>query len=133
MVREGEFAAGRVPVVSHVMDIPSRLKELDDGYFVMFNVRLQKFEIWHRDMGDGVLECVLPYEELDDRTIRHVREHRTERMEALVREIEKHNRRLEERAQREWLENGAQRTKEAVMYLRNKSAVDEIPKELINQ
>jgi len=132
-VREGEFAAGRVPVVSHAMDIPRRLKEMDEGYFVMFNVRLQKFEVWHRDTGDGVLECVLPYEELDERTVRHVREHRMERMEALIREIEEHNRRLEERAQREWLEAGAVRTKEAIMYLKNKSAVDEIPKELMDQ
>jgi len=54
-------------------------------------------------------------------------------MEALIREIEEHNRRLEDQARQNWLEQGALRTREAINYLKNKSSVDEIPKELIQE
>ena len=132
-MREGEYGRDRVPVVSHAMDIPERLKELDEGYFVMLNVKTQRFEVWHRGDGEGNLECVLPYEALDERTIRHVREHRIERMDQLILEVERHNARLEEEAKRRWLEDAGERTKEAFGFLRNKSGREEIPEELMRR
>lgn len=132
-MREGEFGRDRVPVVSHAMDIPARLKELDKGYFVMLNVKTQRFEVWHRGDGEGMLECVLPYDGLDERAVRHVREHRMERMEELIREIEEHNARLEEEARRSWLEKAGERTREAFSYLRNKPGEEEIPEELLRE
>ena len=132
-MRAGEYGRDRVPVVSHVMDIPERLKELDEGYFVMLNVKTQKFEVWHEGGGEGALECVLPYDSLDERAVRHVREHRIERMDALIREIEAHNERLEEEAKRKWLEEAGERTKEAFSYLRHKTGREEIPEELIGR
>ena len=130
-MRAGEYGRDRVPVVSHAMDIPARLKELDEGYFVMLNVRTQRFEVWHRGEGEGILECVLPYDALDERTVRHVRQHRMERMEQLIREIEEHNARLEEQAKKKWLDEAGERTREAFSYLRNKSDREEIPEELM--
>ena len=132
-MREGEYGRDRVPMVSHVMDIPARLKELDEGYFVALNVKTQKFEVWHRGGGEGVLECVLPYDALDERAVRHVREHRIERMEQLIREIEAHNARLEKEAKQKWMEEAGERTKEAFAYLRNRSGQDEIPVELLGR
>lgn len=130
-MREGEYGRDRIPVVSHAMDIPRRLKELDEGYFVMLNVKTQRFEVWHRGYGEGILECVLPYEALDERAIRHVREHRVERMEALIREMEAHNARLEEETKMRWLEEAGERTKEAFRYLQRKTDREEIPEELM--
>lgn len=132
-MREGEYGRDRVPVISHAMDIPERLKELDDGYFVMLNVKTQRFEVWHRGEGEGVLECVLPYDGLDERTVRHVREHRMERMDQLIREIEEHNAQLEEDAQRKWLDEAGERTREAFGYLRSRSGTEEIPAELMRE
>lgn len=131
-MRAGEYAKNRVPVVSHALDIPGRLKEIDPGYFVMLNTRTQKYEI-HHGAGENTLECVLPYEELDERTVRHVRKHRMERLDALVREVEEHNRRLEEGAARAFLEDAGARTREAMSYLKNNSRTDEIPKELMRR
>ena len=132
-MREGEYGRDRVPVVSHAMDIPARIKELDEGYFVALNVKTQRFEVWHEGGGEGVLECVLPYDALDERAVRHVREHRIERMEQLIREIEAHNARLEDEAKRKWMEEAGERTKEAFHYLRNKSGREEIPEELLRR
>ena len=132
-MREGEYGRDRVPVVSHAMDIPERLKELDDGYFVMLNVKTQRFEVWHRGGGEGVLECVLPYDGLDERAVRHVREHRMERMEQLIREIEEYNERLEEEMKQKWLDEAGERTREAFDYLRKRPDQEEIPEELMRK
>ena len=132
MRRAGEFWRDRIPVVSHALDIPARLKELDPNYVVMFNAATQKYEIHYGESGWSTLECVLPYDELDERAIRHVREHRIERMEAIVREMEEHNRRIEEEAYRSMMDKAEQQTKEAMKYLRNNSKTDEIPKELMD-
>ena len=130
-MRAGEFGRDRIPVVSHAMDIPERIRELDEGYFVMFNVKTQRFEIWHRGSGEGLLECVLPYDALDERAVRHIRQHRIERMEQLIREMEEHNARLEEEARKKWLDEAGERTREAFGYLRSKPDADEIPEELL--
>ena len=132
MVREGEYSRGRIPVESHAMDIPKRVKEIDGDFFIMLNVGTQRFEVWRAENGSGVLECVLPYDGLDERAVRHVREHRIERLETLAREVEEHNRRLEEGAKRRWLEEAGERTKEAFAYLGNK-AEEEIPVELLEE
>jgi hypothetical protein len=131
-MREGEYGKNRVPVTGNALDIPQRLKEMNGGYFVMFNTILQKFEIWHRGSGEGTLECVLPYEALDARALRHVRKHRIERQAQLLREVEEHNRRLEEQSRRQWLDRAGDRTREAVRYLRNRVDMDEVPKELMH-
>lgn len=132
-MREGEYGRNRVPVTGNAMDIPARLKELDEGFFVMLNTGTQKYEVWHRGNGEGVLECVLPYDALDERTIRHVRAHRMERQAALIREIEEHNRRLEEETRRRWLEEAGEKTKEAFGYLNRKTGREEIPEELLRK
>ncbi len=132
-MREGEYARNRVPVVSNALNIPERLKEMDEGYFVMFNTAVQRFEIWHRGSGEGILECVLPYDALDARALRHVREHRIERQEQLMREVEEHNRLLEEQMKRDWLQKAGERTREAVRYLKRRTDTDEIPKELMKE
>ena len=131
-MRAGEYAKQRVPVTSHALDIPQRLKEIDPGYFVMLNTRTQKYEIHHGE-GTDTLECVLPYDELDERSVRHVLRHRMERLEALIEEMEEHNRRLEERTAKEFLEDAGLRTKEAMKYLKGNSRTDEIPKELMRR
>ncbi len=132
-MREGDYAKNRVPVRSNALSIPQRLKEMDEGYFVMFNTALQKFEIWHRGNGEGILECMLPYDALDARALRHIREHRIERQEQLMREVEEHNRLLEERVKNEWFQKAADRTREAVKYLKDRTDTDEIPKELMEK
>jgi len=102
------------------------VKELDDALFIMLNRRTQRFEIWREEWGRGILECVLPYDALDGRTVEHVRRHRVERMNELIREMEEHNRRLEEDAKRDWLDKAGERTREAIKYLKNRVDTDEV-------
>ena len=129
-MRPGEYGRDRVPVTGHALDIPQRLKELDERYFIVLNTRAQKYEIHYEQPWGDTLECVLPYEALDERTIRHVREHDIRRRDELVREMEEHNRRMEEAAVKNYLDEAAERTREAFQYVRRRTDREEIPPEL---
>ena len=120
--REGEYAENRVPVTSHALDIPARLKALRDSWFVMLNTRAQRFEI-HDSAQSG--------DALDARTLAYARRYRVERLAETAREVDAFNERLEREAERSYLDRAADRTREALACLRNKTDTDTIPKELI--
>lgn len=128
---EGRFDRDHVPVTSHAMDIPVRLKELNGAFFVMFNVRTQKYEVHCADQPFETLACVLPFDQLDARAIRYVREHSARRLEEVAREIEEHNEKLVKRAETEMLDKANYKMKETFNYLKNNSKTDRVPKEVI--
>ena len=129
--REGEYAQHRVPVVSHVTDIPARLKQLAPGYFVMLNTKTQRFEIHDGRQPGGTLACVLPFEGLDGRALEYARRYHVSRLEETARAVDAFNERLEREAQARLLEEAGAKTREAVKYLKGREDTDTIPKELI--
>ncbi len=129
--REGKYAENRIPVTSHALDIPARLKALRGSWFVMLNTRTQRFEIHDSAQSGGTLACVLPFDELDARTVAYARRYRVERLAETAREVDAFNERLEREAESAHLDRAADRTREALHYLRNKTDTDTIPKELI--
>ena len=129
--REGEFAEGRIPVTSHVTDIPARLKAINPDWFVMLNARTQRFEIHDAAQPGGTMACALPFDALDGRALEYARRYHVSRLQETAREIDRHNQRLEEAARRDYLAAAADRTREALQYLRRRTDTDTIPKELI--
>ena len=130
--REGESAPGRIPVTSHAMDIPARLKALSSGYFVMLNTRTQRFELHDAAQKGGTLACVLPFDALDARAIEYARRYHVSRLAETAREIDAFNENLEREAQQRYMAQAAERTREALHYLRRRPDADAIPKELIS-
>ena len=128
-----KYAKDRIEIRTHALDIPDRVRALDERLTIMLNRKTQRYEIWRSEPDGATLECVLPYDQLDARTVGHVRAHRIERLEMLQREIEEHNRRLEEKTRRAWLEKAGELTREAVKYLNGKADKDEAPDELIKE
>ncbi|MBQ8954913.1 MAG: hypothetical protein IJ048_12450 [Clostridia bacterium] len=129
--REGEYARNRIPVTSHVTDIPARLKAIAPGYFVMLNTRTQRFEIHDSAQPGGTLACALPFDALDARALAYARQYHVSRLMETARAVEAHNERLEREAQARLLDRAAEKTREAVAYLKHKTDTDTIPKELI--
>jgi hypothetical protein len=80
-----------IPIVSDVHDIADRLKEIDWSYRLYYNALKKRFEVH----GASGLEVVVPYKELDARTLLHVRKTRLENAERLILEIERDNARAE--------------------------------------
>lgn len=129
---EGRYYKDRLPVTSHTLDIPVRLKEVNRDFFVMFNTKLQKYEIHCASQPESTLACVLPFDALDNRAVQYARQYSRERTENLAREIEEYNERLEKKQQADMLDEAGYKCREAFNYLRNNSKTDEIPAEVIN-
>lgn len=89
---------GRV-VEDDLFGISRRLQSIDDGYFVFLNYKTGKFEV-HNKKDTPSLCLVLPFDRLDERTVRHVLYTRAERVAEIVKRMDEQNARLE-REQRE--------------------------------
>ena len=70
-----------------LFNIAQRLKEIDGRYILYRNLRLNRFEIH----ANGALQIVVPYAELDARTLSLVRSTRLEYADKLIRQIDKEN------------------------------------------
>lgn len=90
---------GRV-IEDDLLGVCRRLKSIDDGYFVFLNYKTGKFEV-HNSKDSRTLCLVLPYDTLDERTVRKVLYTRAERVRQITERMERENARLErERAKR---------------------------------
>ena len=74
-------------ITSDVLDIASRLKEIDPKYEVYRNLNKHRFEIH----AEGALQIAVPFNRLDERTLSLVRETRLENADALFKRLEAQN------------------------------------------
>jgi len=130
---EGQYSKDRIPVLNNIYDIPVRLKEVNRDFFVMFNTRTQKFEIHDAGQLFTTLACTLPFDELDARTIRYVREFSRERTERIAEEIERYNEELDRKEKAALIDKASYKCREAFDYLKNNSKTDSVPREVIEE
>ena len=81
---------GRV-IEDDLFGICARLKSIDDGYFVFRNYVTGKFVVHNSKCRPNTLCLVLPYDELDERTVRRVRYTAAERAQKIVEDMERAN------------------------------------------
>lgn len=84
-----------------------RLKSIDDGYFVFLNYKTGRFEVHNRKDAPRTLCLVLPYDRLDERSVRHVLYTRAERARQILAQMERDNARLEAKHQSQALNKAA--------------------------
>lgn len=104
------------PVVTNVFLIPERLRELDDGYFVLRNHQTKQFEIHHRGQPRNTYCLAVPYDELDERTLHLVQKTRICNAEKLLLEMEEHNQKITKQ-QNTIPDEATEKLKETVSYL----------------
>ena len=80
----------KIEIKNDLFDISSRLKEIDTGYGVVYDDVIHRFEL----TKDGVFAAVIPYENLDERTIRFALYTRFDNAEQVIKDIDKHNEEL---------------------------------------
>ena len=106
----------KTPVVTNVFWIPERLREIDDGYFVLRNHQTKKFEIHHRGQPHNTYCLTVPYRELDERTLHLVQKTCICNAEKLFAEMEEQNQRMM-REQSKIPDEATEKLKETVTYL----------------
>jgi len=84
----------RVLIQNDLYDIAGQLKLIDPDYKVFYNTIRKVFEI-HNTAQRGNSYCLtVPFDTLDNRTIKLVHKTRSENAEKLMEEIEQHNQKL---------------------------------------
>ena len=82
-------------IKSDLYDIAKRLKEIDSGYFVVYNEIKSRFEVHNRFQGKDTLSFVVPYPRLDARVIDFALKYRICNINKIAKEIEEENLKIE--------------------------------------
>ncbi len=106
--------AEHIIIENDLFGISARLTEIDPGYFIVYNLRLRRFEV-HNRRQLKTLALVVPYESLDIRTVRLTQRTRRENYERLIKEMEASNLRAEAAGEGRMLENARGRLEEALL------------------
>ena len=80
-------------ITNDLYDIANRLRAVNEDYAVYYNTDNARFEV--HDERRGALAFVVPYEELDARTVEYALYTRVENSKRIFEEVEQHNRRVE--------------------------------------
>ena len=103
------------------LKIPERVKEIDKGYFVVYNHKEGYFEI-HHEYGlttRDSLQLWIPFKELDQRTIDRILETKVENAKALFAKMERENAKIEEEMQRKSDEVSEEISRDIFRYCNN--------------
>lgn len=78
----------------HVFDIPDRLKSIDKEYHIYYNPSTLSYEL-HNLRYNPSFQLILPFTQLDCRTVEYVRRTRLDRILNDINTIEEYNEKLQ--------------------------------------
>ena len=85
----------RIQIEQDVYNISQRIKEIDRNYYIVYDTSKQKFEV-HSSTQIGSSYCLtLPQTQLDERTLKYVRETLSTNIDEILDKIENDNKILE--------------------------------------
>ncbi len=85
----------KIKILSDVFNISKRIKNIEKSYYVVFDTSTSKFEI-HSSSQIGSSYCLtVPYDCLDERTLKFVRSTQTKNLEEILEKLDNDNKLLE--------------------------------------
>ncbi len=84
----------KIKIDSDVFDIVKRVKEIDDGYYIVFDVSKNKFEL-HNSKQQSTYCLTCPFGNLDKRLIDFIHETNCGNIDNILEEIDNNNRNIE--------------------------------------
>lgn len=84
-----------VAVTNDLFDVVNRLKSVDEHYSVFYNKSSGKYEVHHSAQKGGSLAFVVPFDELDCRTVEYAQKTSQKYMRQIFAEAEKQNAEVE--------------------------------------
>ena len=83
-------------IESDCLDIISRIKSIDNDYFVMYNPDKDKFELHSHAQAKNTYCLTFPFETLDERAYFHTLKTRVQNCDEIFEKIDEENRKLEQ-------------------------------------
>ena len=85
----------KLQILHDMFNISKRIRNIDRNYYVVFNISKQKFEV-HNSSQIGSSYCLtIPYDKLDERTLKLVLKTKSANIEEILEKIENDNNILE--------------------------------------
>jgi len=84
--------------------ITDRLREIDNTYFVLYNLRLKRYEVHSSGQVGGSYCFSLPFSSLDERMVTECLRTRRENIDKVIKQLDEENEKLEKRLVREAIE-----------------------------
>lgn len=80
----------KIEINNDVYDVVKRIKEIDEDYFVLYNINKGVYELNHKNQ-ENTYCLTIPYDELDSRTIEIVLWSQVSNIDNIMDEIDKYN------------------------------------------
>jgi hypothetical protein len=106
----------RQRLTGDLYNIVGRIKDIDPDYFVVYNVKICKFEIHNSNQKGDTLCVVLPYRELDARAVEYLHRTSVQRTDQLMQELTQSNDMLVKQENYQLSQNAQERFEEALYY-----------------
>ncbi len=109
-------------IITHdVFNISSRIKQLDNNYYIVYDTKLNRYEIHNKKYKDSLC-LVVPYKNLDCRTIELVR--KSQDVEKCLNDIEVNNAKINQRNKQNLLDKTTYQLNEIYNYANAKGSFD---------
>lgn len=95
-----------VKILRDAFNITKRIRLIDKGYYICFNTVKRRFEV-HNKKQKHTFCLVVPFNKLDSRLLQYVRKTRKENFDAILKEIENSNKKLEKESLRAALDKSS--------------------------
>ena len=84
----------KIKIESDVFDVSKRIKEIDENYFIMFNLNNNKYEL-HCTSQPNTYCFSYPYEDLDERFIDMIYKTNIVNIDNIIEQIDNNNAKIE--------------------------------------
>ena len=84
----------KIKIESDVFDVSKRIKEIDENYFIMFNLNNNKYEL-HCASQPNTYCFSYPYEDLDERFIDMIYKTNIANIDNIIEQIDNNNAKIE--------------------------------------
>jgi hypothetical protein len=86
-----------IRIQNDLYGIDSRLKEIDGGYYIMYDTAKRRYQIHNSNQAGNSYCLTLPYDELDARAVTYVKSTRREYIDNILNEMERNNEKLSDK------------------------------------
>lgn len=103
-------------IKSDVFNINKRIKSINKNYFVVFNKKLKRLEVHNKKFAKSPTEFVLPYKNLNKKTLQLILKNLKKSNKQKVNEINIHNEKIEKSIHTKELEERNYKLNEIFVY-----------------
>lgn len=105
----------KIKIESDVFNIVERIREIDDRYYIVFNLNTKKYEV-HKNGLKSSYCLTIPYSQLDKRTIKLIHDTHVRNSDKIIKSMEENNEKLQVKAVDEAKEINEYKVKELFRY-----------------